>query len=383
MMRIAAFLILTTGLALTGLVPVVPAWAQSPAEAARTAADQLEAASLQLDGASTARDRVRALTETVRAYENGLGAMRDGLREVAIRETELSRTLRNRETEVARLLGVLQSVGRSQAPETLLHPSGPIGTARAGMLVASVTPGLAQQAFKLRADLEEVITLRQLQEDAVRTLQDGLRGVQQARTALSQALADRVSLPRRFTEDPISTAVLIAGTETLEGFASGLSQIAVDEAPGSLPLIDARKGQLPLPVAGQLLRRAGQADAAGIERPGILLATRPRALITTPTSATIRYRGPLLDYGLVTILEPQSDLLFVFAGMDIAFGAIGEVLPAGSPVGLMGGIEAETGDILSPIGERAGTARPETLYIEVRQGDAPVDPLTWFSTDKG
>ncbi|KMK65809.1 murein hydrolase activator EnvC [Puniceibacterium sp. IMCC21224] len=373
MIRVAALLTLLAS----------PTLAQSPAEAARAAADQLEAASIRLDAADSARDRVRALTETVRAYESGLGAMRDGLRDVAIRETELTRDLRSRETEVAQLLGVLQSLGRAQVPETLLHPSGPLGTARAGMLVAAVTPGLAQQASDLRADLDEITTLRKLQEDAVRTLQEGLSGVQDARTELSQALADRTNLPRRFTEDPVRTAILIAGTETLEGFASGLSQMATDEADGSLPSIDSRKGQLALPVAGQILRRAGQADAAGVERPGIVLATRPRALVTTPTSATIRYRGPLLDYGLVTILEPQTDLLFVLAGMDTAFGEIGEVLPAGSPVGLMGGDEAETGDILSPVRDRAGTVRPETLYIEVRQGDTSVDPLTWFSTDKG
>jgi septal ring factor EnvC (AmiA/AmiB activator) len=113
------------------------------------------------------------------------------------------------------------------------------------------------------------------------------------------------------------------------------------------------------------------------------MATPPRALVTAPTSATIRYHGPLLDYGLVTILEPQADLLFIFAGLDSVYGEIGEVQPAGAPVGLMGGTEAETDDFLSPIGDRAGNARTETLYIEARQGDAPVDPLTWFSTDKG
>ncbi|WP_146584775.1 murein hydrolase activator EnvC family protein [Puniceibacterium confluentis] len=360
-----------------------PAVAQESAAAARAAAAQLEAATVQLDRADGARDRIRALTETVRAYEAGLSAMRDGLRDAAIRETELSRKLRGREDEVAQLLGALQGIGRAAAPETLLHPAGPVGTARSGMLLAAVTPGLAANAADLRADLAEVTTLRQLQEDAVKTLQQGLAGVQQARTALSHAMAERTELPMRFTEDPVRTAILISATETLEGFASGLSEITEEDSESLLPSIEGRMGTLPWPVSGQILRRAGQEDAAGVERPGVVLATRPRALVTTPTSATIRYRGPLLDYGLVSILEPQADLLFVLAGLDTVYGEIGEVLAAGAPVGLMGGTEAETGDILSPIGDRAGNARPETLYIEVRQGDLPVDPMTWFSTDKG
>jgi septal ring factor EnvC (AmiA/AmiB activator) len=41
------------------------------------------------------------------------------------------------------------------------------------------------------------------------------------------------------------------------------------------------------------------------------------------------------------------------------------------------------GNIASPSGEGAGAGRTETLYIEVREGDVPDDPLRWFTTDKG
>ena len=356
-----------------------PALADTPAEAARAAARALEEASVRLDEADGARDRVRALTLTVRAYEDGLAAMRDGLREAAMRETELSRKLQSQERE---LVGALTSLGGAAAPEAMLHPAGPVGAARSGMLLAAVTPALNEKARALRADLEEVTSLRKLQESAAETLREGLTGVQRARTELSQAVADRTDLPKRFTEDPVRTAILIAATETLEGFASGLSEIAVGEPKTNpLPPIDARKGALDLPVQGQLLRRAGETDAAGVARPGILIATQAQALVTTPTAATVRYAGPLLDYGLVTILEPQPDLLFVLAGMEAIYAEVGEVLPEGSPVGLMGG--AEAGDRASPSVDGAGAGRTETLYIEVRQGDAPVDPLTWFASDKG
>ncbi len=363
------------------------AYAQSAADAASQAARSLETASVQLDKADSARDRVAALTDVVRAYEDGLSAMRDGLRKAAIRETELSRKLAAQEQEVAQLLGVLTALGGRAQPQTLLHPEGPLGTARSGMLLATVTPALAQQATALRNDLEEVTALRQIQQSAANTLEQGLSGVQSARTALSKAIADRTDLPRRFTEDAVRTAILIAATETLDGFASGLSQITEDEVPQNLPRVANRKGTLALPARGTVLRGAGQADAAGVKRPGIVLATEPRAIVITPTAATIRYNGPLLDYGLVTILEPQSDLLIVLAGLSEVYGRAGEVIPEGSPVGLMGGNVSDSNTLLSPTveqnGERGGVLRSETLYIEVREGDAPVDPLTWFATDKG
>ncbi|WP_292289459.1 peptidase M23 [Marivita sp.] len=373
-MRLVAFLLLSIG---------APLAAQTPAEAARAAMAQLEEATVKLDAAESARDRVRALTEAVKAFETGLAAMRDGLRAASIRETELRRTLDARDGEVTRLLAALSALGGTAGPQSFVHPDGPIGAARAGLLMASVTPALSDAAAGLRADVEEATALRQLQQDAANTLQAGLADIQTARTALSQAMADRTDLPLKFTEDPVRTAILIGATETLDGFAAGLSQISEDEADLDLPSARNRKGALPLPVAGEILRRAGETDAAGITRPGVLIATRPRALVTTPTAATIRYRGPLLDYGLVSILEPEPDILFVFAGLDTVFGETGQVLPEGSPVGLMGGPKGVPDDIQSPSGERAGEALSETLYIEVRFGDMPENPLGWFTEDKG
>jgi len=360
-----------------------PAATPDPAKAARAAAERLSHAGRMLDQAEGARNRVKALSETVRAYEDGLEAMREGLRRAAIREDTLTRALQSREDDVGRLLGVLMAIGDTPAPVLLLHPSGPVGTARSGMILSEVTPALNARATDLRDSLNEVAILRGLQETAADKLAKGLKGAQKARTALSQAMADRTDLPRRFTEDSVKTALLIASTETLEGFASGLSEIAVDEAPGSLPGIADRKGELPLPVEGRILRRAGEQDAAGIARPGIVVATRPRALVTTPAPATVRYRGSLLDYGNVIILEPQAGILLVLAGLDVVYGETGQVLPGGSPVGLMGGPAPATDLASSGSLQETGAEHSETLYIEVREDNSPVDPARWFKTDEG
>ena len=357
--------------------------AQTPAaDQARQAADALEEASALLDQAEGARDRVRALTETIQAFETGLGAMRDGLRQAAINEAQLTRKLQSREEEVAALLGALQSMGGGASPVALLHPDGPMGTARAGMLLAEITPALNARADALRNDLENVQTLRALQVDAAKRLKDGLTEVQAARTALNQAMANRTELPKRFTADPVRTGILIASTETLDGFASGLSEIVTDEIEPAPATLDGQIGDLPLPVQGLILRRAGEADAAGVIRPGIIIATRPGAIVTSPTAATIRYTGPLLDFGNVAILEPQADTLFVLAGLDVVYSVAGEVISGGTPIGLMGGAMTEKGDELSPLREGTGTERSETLYIEVRQANSPQDPAAWFRTDE-
>lgn len=356
-------------------------WAQSEtAAAAQAAAARLAAASVLLDQAGGSDDQIAALTETVRAYEDGLGAMRDGLRRVAIRQTAIRAELEARSAEVAQLLGVLMTMGRAPAPLLLLHPSGPLGTARSGMIVSEVTPALQARVDDLRADLVEVAELQAVQDNAAETLQDGLNGAQTARAALAQAVSDRTDLPRRFTEDRVATALLIASTETLDAFAAGLAG-TVDGDIGALQEATALQGTLPLPVLGQILRRAGEADAAGIIRPGWVVATRPGALITAPAAATIRYRGPLLDYGVVIILEPATDVLIVIAGLADAFGEAGQVVPAGAPIGMMGGEMPAVDALLTESASAEGRQRSETLYLEVRDGQGPVDPATWFAVE--
>lgn len=357
--------------------------AQTPAaEQALAAAAALEDASAKLERAEGARNRVKALTTTIQAFEDGLGAMRAGLRRAAISEAQMTQRLAARDGEIAQLFGALQSIGTASSPVTLLHPDGPMGTARAGMLLAELTPALNQRAGALRRDLEDVKTLRTLQTDAAERLQRGLTEVQAARAALNQAMANRTDLPTRFTADPVRTGILIASTETLDGFASGLAEIVTEESAPAPQSMDERKGEVPLPVQGLILRAAGEADAAGVERDGIIMATRPRAIVTSPTAATIRYAGPLLNFGNVVILEPFADTLFVLAGLEIIYGAAGQVIAPGTPIGLMGGEIGENGARLSPLRDGTGTDRTETLYIEVRQDNIPQDPETWFRTDK-
>ena len=266
-------------------------------------------------------------------------------------------------------------MGRAPAPILLLHPSGPTGTARSGMMLAEVTPALQDEVTALRAQLEEVAILRDLQTDALTILEDGLQGAQTARAALSAAISDRTDLPQRFLEDPVQTALLLASSETLDAFATGLT----DTQAGGGPDASTVKGAIPLPVAGQVIRQFNEADAAGIRRPGVLIATRPRALVTTPVSATIRYAGPLLDYGNVVILEPAADTLWVIAGLSEAFGTAGQIVPDGTPIGLMGGIITNAQAILTESAQGSAGQRTQTLYLEVRDGQSTVNPADWFA----
>ncbi len=366
-------------------VPAVqPAWAENdPSALARRAIDKLNQAHVALNEASRASDRVAALSQTIQAFEDGLDALREGVRQAALREAAIRHEFDRESEKLSRFLGVLMSIQSSSGPLGLLHPSGPLGTVRSGMIVADITPEIHRRAEALRRRLEEITTLRSLQQAAAKTLRQGLEDAQAARTGLSQAISNRTELPQRYLADPARLQRLVDGAETLEGFATGLSGIEL-KGPVPDPVRDfaAARGQLPMPVQGTLLRGFNEPDAAGVRRPGILVATRPLALVTNVWPATVRYRGPLLDFGQVVILEPEPGTLLILGGMDQAFGQVGQVLPAGAPLGLMGGASPDPDGFFQNAVKGAGSERSETLYIELKRGDSPVDPAKWFALTK-
>ncbi|MBL9073507.1 peptidase M23 [Tabrizicola sp.] len=360
--------------ALLALILSGPVAAETVAEQAAKASAELQSAVAALEAATEARDRVSALSQTIRAYEQGLSALRGALREAALRETALTRQFESKRDGIGRLLGVLATMEANPGPLLLLHPEGALGTARSGMILADVTPALVSEASALKAELLELSELRALQLSAGAVLEKGLVTAQLARTELSKAISDRTDLPRRFTEDPEVLKGLLDSADTLDAFAAGLSP----DAESGTSFAD-QLGKLPLPVLGTVLRLPGEPDAAGTRRPGVTLATQARALVTAPWPATIRYRGPLLDYGNVMILEPGDGYLLVLAGMDILYGEVGEVVAGDAPLGLMGGPEAATAEFMAQAPDRSGGRDTETLYMELRQGALPVDPMQWFA----
>jgi septal ring factor EnvC (AmiA/AmiB activator) len=350
--------------------------AADPVAEAEAAAEDLRAAGLALAAAEDAPDRVSALTDTVRAYERGLTVLRDALRDAALRERALRERFASEGETLGRLLAALQTMSRAPEATVLLHPAGALDTARASMLMADAAPAVSAEAARLRADLEELEVLVLLRQTALATLEEALAGAQAARVALGQAAAARDQGSISATEEAIVLA-LLNGADTLDAFASSLTGAEARDV--GADAFAAARGRLPLPVEGVLLAGYGTPDAAGVARPGLLLAAAPRALVTAPWPGTVRYAGPLLDYGNVVILEPESGYLLVLAGLGDLFAATGAVLRADDPLGLMAGqAESAQGKLIEGA-EAGGRSRSETLYIELRANGGTQDPAPWFA----
>ena len=342
------------------------------------AIEALDLATANLTKAKKAKKRIKSLSQAIQSYEETLAILRISVRDLTLQQSQVQSVLDQNENEIMQLLGVLATVQKAPIAGQILHPNGPLATARSGMIISDIVPLLQENVDQLRDQVTVLKQLSETQHRANNSLQTGLLELQNAHSNLGRAIVNREELPKRFIADPEKMEILVKASKDLETFAASVQSISLNEPSVSLPSVRDRKGNLNLPVRGKVLRKFNEADAAGIKRSGIILATDPKAIVISPTAATIRYLGPLLDYGNVAILEPQNGLLFVFAGMDTLYGEIGQVIPALSPIGLMPSQSNEIDKIFKTQANIYSGKLSETLYVEVRSGSETENPLDWF-----
>lgn len=337
---------------------------------ARAASDDLGQAAVLLSEAEGATDRIAALTQTIRAYEAGLSAMREGLRRVVLSERELEARLGGEDAELQRLLALLQEVSVAGDARSVFHPGGAVETVRAGVLASSMVPALRERTATLENELADLRSLRIVREAGLATLNRSLEQLREARLALSQAISERTDLPDSLATDDAAMEALINSSETLAAFADSLA--TSDE-----PSVDAG-GDWTLPVEGERSSDFNETDAAGVVRPGWTIATGSEALVTAPAAASVRFSGSMAEQGPVVILEPAPGTLMILSGFGQSFVVRDQIVAKGEPIALM---EAATGVAQENLNETSllgGQSSDETLYIEVRRGQAPVDPAAFF-----
>jgi len=343
--------------------------------------DDLNSARTKLSSADSYRNRIKALSNLIQKTEDSLSDLRSKYRFIKLQTGKLNKDHIFQKEKISKLAGALLVVGQEPLQSKLLHPEGALNTARSSLILSDILEGVRTEAENLNRDLEKLQLLTNLSQRAEKEMQLSLEIIQTARATLVKAASDRTDLPLRFIDDPEKISSLSKSSKSLGEFAVALNSLERKLIIPNEPILKNNKGGLTLPTEGVVTRKFNEADAAGIVRPGIIIRTKEYAFVTSPVAATVRYAGPLSDYGMVSILEPSEGILFIFAGLNKVFGEPGQILPEASLVGLMGGenIKIET---FTTEKELNSGRLSQSLYIEVRRNDEPQNPFDWFEFNK-
>lgn len=349
---------------------------QDPVLALREASRAIDAANATLAAVDPQTDGLAALTEAIRGLEGGLASLRVALKASKAQEIAKQQALMGNRAELGRLLATLISLQNSQSTAVVLHPEGATASARAGLLLTELTPELRDEARNIRGELAALNALNALHDAAQANMQTALENLQEARNRLTVALREEQPQPETLIA-PESLERLATSSQDLNTLANTLKENFPELALPAQP--PAQPGQLPLPVNGSILRHFNEANEAGIQQPGIVIAASPLSLVTAPQAGIVRFAGEFLEYGQVVILEPGPNELQIYAGLGQVYVKAGEVLESGAAMGLLGGEMPDSAEFLAEGGENDKGL--ESLYIEIRENGMPVDPETRFTAN--
>jgi septal ring factor EnvC (AmiA/AmiB activator) len=362
----------SSALLLLALAWPLPSSTTADPGALASATARVAAAGETLAAAQTGQAELAPLARAVAGYGQALAALRAEVQAADAREAELAEDLEARRLEISRLLAAMQAA--SAAPEQVLHPQGPLAAARAAAMMERLTPAMRERAQALTAQVAEMRSARRRAEEGGAALDAGLGQLAGAQAALAEAM-ERAE-PDLGAADPELT-MLARDSASLSQLAAALA-----EAPGAPPPPGPLEA-LAWPVAGKVVGRFNEPDAARVRRPGIVVGTAPLALVTAPADAVVRYAGPFLEYGYVVVLAPAPDAMLVLAGLARLQVRTGDAVEKGDLLGLMGGRAPDVEEYVMQPEPETGAGIGETLYIEVRHGMGPVDPEPLFVGQNG
>lgn len=336
---------------------------------------QLQAAEAQLLAVDSSYTKRRALGQAIRAYEAAMTEVATGSDALGQKIRAQDRALAQAAPELRQRLSLLIRMARAAEPIVLLGEGDPADTLRGIMLVRRLSADAQAHVAAVAQDRAALDALRAQHTDLLARLESGRQRLAGIRATLISKTQD---------ENPVTAPPPDIGdaAQDLAAMALALTQ-SLPENTAALPNIDR---PMPLPVQGVVRHKADAADATGVARPGVTVQATAGAVLLSPAQATVRFVGPLDGYGQVVILEPAERFSLILAGVGETLVQPTQIVETGEILGFLPGglIDPETTntEFLRPSGNGSGQHRVKSLYIELRQGQRPIDPTGWFKYDR-
>jgi septal ring factor EnvC (AmiA/AmiB activator) len=143
--------------------------------------------------------------------------------------------------------------------------------------------------------------------------------------------------------------------------ANKSSSKAAQSVPAAAPK---GRGSWPWPVSGNVLARFGQLRSGGpLKWEGLMIGSSTGAPVRAPAAGRVLYSDWLPGLGLLLVLDHGGGIMSLYGHNEQLYKKVGE--------------QVERGEVLAAVGDTGLNGR-SGLYLEIRNGKNPVDPLNWL-----
>ncbi len=351
-----------------------------------------------------------AATQRVKLAEADIATVQQKIGDLIVAELETRGRLDGADATISNVLAALERISRSPPPALIVDPSDALGSARSALLISAILPQLKARADQVVADLahlSEIKTAAQGEEANLKANFDVLEEEQlriatliaarkQNEDIATATLVDEENQATEMADKAAELKELITSLgKQAQAVATAAEATAKANSGSSAPKLDketvrlalanterqqpavpfaSARGFLDVPVAGVSVINYGDGDGYGGISKGVSIVTRAEAPVLAPSDGWVLYRGDYLNYGQIIILDAGQDYTILLAGLATTDVAPGQFVLMGHKIGTMG-----SRTIGRNIATSAGTQSP-TLYIEMRNKNAPMDPTGWWAS---
>lgn len=353
---------------------------------------QAQAIKINLEISSISREMVKR-ARLIQNQEDKVSKMEAELAKLSEDLKKAEEDFIKQDENLIKTLSALQNLALKPTEALLVQPLTPVEVIRSAMLLRETIPTLEQNATKIKRDLEQIEKKKLQVEAQMSKIHAQNKKLEQEQVKL-KALAQRKSKIKKAVEKKTLEAKkeadkLASQASDLRDLLSKLekerqarlkkeeeerkkqAEIAKESDLKKTPSESIKelgkafvkaKGKLAMPARGPVIISYGQETAKGVTSKGITIQTRNNAQVTSVYDGTVIFAGPFRGYGNLIIIEHGEGYLSLLAGLSSIDCELGQMLLAGEPVGQMGSGELET-----------------NLYVEIREDNKPINPLSWIS----
>lgn len=305
--------------------------------------------------ASTKKKLVRA-GEQVSNLEEQRGAVARKIAELDAQRDKLQKSLDANQTRISDAAASILFVAS--------HPSFDTDNMREYVLTSAVLSGAAtrfdDQIQTATKQIQELAKIRDARAIEKEKLDRTAKKYVAEKNQLDKLLRTRAAQNEQLKSEQ---AALQKKLRELSARAKSISELSAGVGSSQMSG-DARFSyrKLNQPVRGRVVVHFGEKTALGLKSDGWRIRTRGDALVLAPADGTVKFADSFRGFGRVVIMSHKNGYNTVMTNLGDIDVMVGQDVLAGEPIG------------------RMNPDKPE-MYLEVRRGDAAVDPARLFKEE--